>query len=432
MVFINSSRRQFLRSSIGGATAIGIGSHIPACFTHGAENSERARENILVVVQMSGGNDGLNTLIPFADPDYKAARPKLGFSADEVLKCTDSLGFHPSMSGLHELLESGSLAVLQGVGYDDPNRSHFESMDIWHTCKRKQESRPDGWLGRYLDTQAEGSGGDVLALHLGQEQQPFAVNSQSVRVPTVRELTEFQLRGQHREQLRELLSSSADEKQVVAQQSSTPLSMKDSPSDNDLLAFLESSTTAALAASERVSEAVQGYKSDITYPTSELGQKLRIVAQLIDAGLTTKIYYVQLDGFDTHSQQAQTHSILLKQWSEAVTALMQDLKSHDHDQRVCVMSFSEFGRRVAENASEGTDHGAAGPMFVCGGKVVAGVVGESPSLTDLQDGDLKHHTDFRQVYATVLHDWLGVDPTPILGGQYATLPLFKNQVAGAG
>lgn len=426
MVFINTNRRQFLRTSIGGATAIGVGTQIPACFTRAAENSVRSRENILVVVQMSGGNDGLNTLVPYDDPDYRAARPKLAIAATDVLKCNDRLGFHPSLAGLHELFEGGDLAVVQGVGYDNPNRSHFEAMDIWHTCKRKEQSRPDGWLGRYLDTQASGQGGDVLALHLGQEQQPFAVTSQTVRVPTVRELSEFQLRGEHRQQLRELLNNSVHESQASSSKPSAPTNMASDASNNDLLAFLESSTTAALAASGRVTEAVQGYKSDISYPSSELGQKLRIVAQLIDAGLTTKIYYVQLDGFDTHSQQTQTHTILLRQWSEAVSALMRDLKAHDHAQRVCVMTFSEFGRRVAENASEGTDHGAAGPMFVCGGRVAGGLMGEMPSLTDLQDGDLRHHTDFRQVYASVLQDWLGVEPEPILGAQYAPLSLFKT------
>ena len=187
---------------------------------------------------------------------------------------------------------------------------------------------------------------------------------------------------------------------------------------------MQSSTTSAIAASQRVTEAAQAYRSEVKYPETELGNKLRVVAQLIDSGLTTRIYYVQHDGFDTHAQQAQTHSILLRQWSDAVSSLVRDLDAHSHGQRVCVMTFSEFGRRVSENASEGTDHGAAGPMFLCGGGVKAGIIGKHPNLTDLQDDDLKHEYDFRQVYASVLKDWLGSDPTPILGKEYESLPLF--------
>lgn len=405
----NPSRRHFIRSSIGGAAAIGIGANLPNCFAQAASGDSNSDERVLVVVQMSGGNDGLNTIIPFADDDYRSARPKLAIPIDEVLKFDDDNGFHPSMTGMHELLQDGQFAAVRSVGYEQPNRSHFESMDIWHTCRRKDEPRPDGWLGRYLDQQPVTAGGDVPALHLGREQQPAAVASSSIRVPTVKELSEFQLRGTNKQSLRVLLEK---------RQPTSPAS------DNQLLNFLQSSTTSAIAASQRVTEAAQGYRSEVKYPETDLGNKLRVVAQLIDAGLTTRIYYVQHDGFDTHAQQAQTHSILLRQWSDAVSALVRDLEDHDHGKRVCVMTFSEFGRRVSENASAGTDHGAAGPMFLCGGGVKAGITGKRPNLIDLQDGDLKHEYDFRQVYASVLKDWLGTDPTPILGKQYKSLALF--------
>ncbi|MEX1027766.1 MAG: DUF1501 domain-containing protein [Candidatus Paceibacterota bacterium] len=405
----NQSRRRFLRSSIGGAAAIGVGANLPSCFAQAASGSGGSDERILVVVQMSGGNDGLNTIVPYADDDYRSARPKLAIPSDEVLTFDDDNGFHPSMTGMHELLQDGQFAAVRSVGYEQPNRSHFESMDIWHTCRRKDEPRPDGWLGRFLDQQPVTAGGDVPALHLGREQQPAAVASSSIRVPTVKELSEFQLRGNDKQSLRKLLEK--------RQPTSTA-------GDNQLLNFLQSSTTSAIAASQRVTEAAQGYRSEVKYPETDLGNKLRVVAQLIDAGLTTRIYYVQHDGFDTHAQQAQTHSILLRQWSDAVSALVRDLDDHDHEKRVCVMTFSEFGRRVSENASAGTDHGAAGPMFLCGGGVKAGITGKRPNLTDLQEGDLKHEYDFRQVYASVLKDWLGTDPTPILGKQYKSLSLF--------
>ncbi|QDS96535.1 hypothetical protein FF011L_53470 [Roseimaritima multifibrata] len=405
----NQNRRNFLGSSISGATALGIGAALPACFAEAASAAPKANERILVVVQMSGGNDGLNTIVPFADDHYRSARPKLAIPKNELRKISDEDGLHPSMTGIEELLQNGQFAAIRNVGYEKPNRSHFESMDIWHTCRRKDEPRGDGWLGRYLDQQPATSGGDVPALHLGQEQQPVAVASSTVRVPTVKDLAEFQLRGSDKQSLRDLLENRPP---------------TNPSSDNDLLNFLQSSTTSAIAASQRVTDAAQGYKSKVKYPETELGNKLRVVAQLIDAGLTTRIYYVQHDGFDTHAQQAETHSVLLRQWSDAVSALIRDLNAHDHGQRVCVMTFSEFGRRVSENASEGTDHGAAGPMFLCGGGVKAGIIGKRPNLTDLQQGDLKHEYDFRQVYASVLKDWLGTDPTPILGKEYQSLPLF--------
>lgn len=413
----NSSRRRFLHSSIGGATAIGIGSVIPDCFLRAAASEDNRNERILIVVQLSGGNDGLNTVVPYADDAYRAVRPKLAIATSDVLKCDDDVGFHPSLKGMRELLDDGKLTVVRGVGYDQPNRSHFESMDIWHTCRRKDEPRPDGWLGRFLETQAIDSGGDVLALHLGHDQQPFAIASNKVRVPTMKELSEFQLQGRDRQSLRSLLNAN-----VINDPSRLATTSSDS---NDLLSFLQSSTTSALAASQRVTQAAGSYASETRYPDTELGQKLRIIAQLIDAGLTTRVYYVQLDGFDTHAQQAVTHAILLREWSDAVSTLVRDLEAHGRADRVCVMTFSEFGRRVAENASEGTDHGTAGPMFLCGGGVKAGIIGKRTSLTDLQDGDLKHEIDFRQVYAAVLKSWLGTDPSTILGGDYKALTLFS-------
>ncbi|MEQ1827321.1 MAG: DUF1501 domain-containing protein [Pirellula sp.] len=410
LIQTNSSRRKFLQCSMRGVSAIGVGAALPQCFTQAASASTLG-ERILVVVQMSGGNDGLNTVIPYADDDYRAARPKLAIPVSGVLKCDDETGFHPSMTGVHGLYQANKFTVVRSVGYDHPNRSHFESMDIWHTCRRKLQPRPDGWLGRFLDKQPVAAGGDVPALHLGHEQQPFAVSSTKVRVPTVKELAEFQLRGKDKQSLRKLLEESPSTAADVG--------------SNDLLSFLESSTSSAIAASKRVTEAAQSYRSEIKYPDTELGKKLRVVAQLIDAGLTTRVYYVQHDGFDTHAQQTQTHTVLLRQWSDAVSALVLDLADHHHDERVCVMTFSEFGRRVAENASEGTDHGAAGPMFLCGGGVKPGLVGKRPNLTDLQEGDLKHEYDFRQVYASVLEKWLGTDSTAILGDKYDPLPLFS-------
>ena len=318
-MFLNThSRRRFLQRSFGSATAMGIGATMPDLFAQAARAGSSIGDRILVMVQLSGGNDGLNTVIPYADDDYRIARPKLAIAAADVLKCDAHVGFHPALRGLCDLLEGGQLAVVQGVGYDRPNRSHFEAMDIWHTCRRKGELREDGWLGRLLESHSKDNGGDVPALHLGTEQQPFAVASKNVRVPTIRDLAEFQLRGRDRQELRMFLNTTLSQR------------ADDGLESDSLLDFLQSSTSSALAASQRVTQAAQSDTAGVPYPDSVLGQKMRTIAQLIDAGLTTSVYYVQHDGFDTHAQQGPSHEVLLRQWSEALTAFMHDLQRHDH------------------------------------------------------------------------------------------------------
>lgn len=407
-------RRRFLQASLTGTLAVGVQARVPQFLLQAAGASRPESERILVVVQLTGGNDGLNTVVPYANELYHRARPKLALGKSQVLRISDELGFHPELTGMRELLDQSQLTVIQGVGYEQPNRSHFESMDIWHTCRRKQEQRGAGWLGRFLDDADAGvgpSGGDVAALHFGRSQQPLALASRQVRVPSITSLEEFQLRGSDREALRQLISS-------------LPVQPDTAAPTNDLLQFVQSSTSAAMLASQRVAQASKAYQSAAPYPSSPLAEKLHVVAQLIDSGLSTRIYYVELDGFDTHAQQAATHAALLKEWSNAIAAFVNDLQAHGQAERVCVMSFSEFGRRLAENASQGTDHGAAAPMFLCGGRVNAGFVGTQPSLTDLNDGDIQYAIDFRQVYATVLRKWLDADATKILGAEYAELPLF--------
>jgi uncharacterized protein (DUF1501 family) len=298
------------------------------------------------------------------------------------------------------------LAVIQGVGYPRPNRSHFESMDIWHTCQRKDASRKTGWLGRYLDAHPQMQGGDVMALDLGHNQQPLALAAERVRVPTIRSLDRFRLQGG--QPFRQAAASLA----------------ADPDPDDELLGFVQSSRDTALAASRRVEQALQTYTTPVAYPENRLAERLRSVAQLLDAGLSARVYYTEIDGFDTHSRQAAAHEALLRQFSTALKAFLDDLQHQGHHRRVLVMAFSEFGRRVQENASEGTDHGAAGPMFLAGDPVQAGLVGPHPSLTDLIDGDLKFHTDFRQVYATVLERWLDWPSQEILGGEYPPLDVF--------
>lgn len=382
------TRRDILKAG----AVLSFGGTVPSVLLRAASAPGRA-DRVLVVVQLSGGNDGLNTVIPFADDAYRRARPTLAVA--DALKIDDAVGFHPALRGFADLLEAGRLAVVQGVGYPEPNRSHFESMDIWHTCRHKgREPRTEGWLGRALKP-----GDDDPAIHLGGEPQPLALASATLRVPSIASLEEFKLHGE------------VDASELVER-----------PRDDDLLEFVRAGTASALASAARVAEAARSYRPAVEYPDTALAHKLRTVAQLVDAGLKTRVYYVMLDGFDTHAKQADAHAALLRILGDAVSAFDRDASEHGH--RVLTMAFSEFGRRLEENASAGTDHGAAAPMFLAGG-VRAGLVGEHPSLADLDEGDVKHHTDFRRVYAAVLEKWLSVESAPVLGGAFEPVEAIK-------
>ncbi|MHC4877215.1 MAG: DUF1501 domain-containing protein [Planctomycetota bacterium] len=405
-----TTRRDFLKTSIGSTAVVSLAATPPRFLLEAcAAEAGSSNESILVVIQLSGGNDGLNTIAPFSNELYREARPTLAVAAQDALKIDQSFGFHPAAQGLANLLEDQKLAIAQGVGYANPNRSHFESMDIWHTCRRKTAVRKDGWLGRFLDASSNAASLDLPAIHLGREKQPLALTSQNIRVPSITSLDRFHLKG-----------SSDELRKTVSQISQS------SAIDDPLLGFVQSSTGSALAASRQIEAAGGTYKSAITYPESGLAQKLKTVAQLIDSGLKTRVYYVTLDGFDTHSRQAAAHAALLREFSSALDAFVQDLDQHGHGSRVLTLAFSEFGRRLQENASEGTDHGAAAPVFLAGNQVQPGLVGRHPSLSDLNDGDVRFHTDFRQIYATVLDNWLDVDSKSILGGEFTPVAALRS------
>lgn len=402
-------RRDFLKASaFGGVVAIGAG--MPSPWMRALAEGSKGDDRILVVIQMSGGNDGLNTIVPYRDEAYRKARPQLGIAADQVLKINDQLGFHPSLRGVGKLLESGRFSVVQGVGYERPNRSHFESMDIWHTCQRKEGRVGEGWLGRWIASTGSADSSDSLGLHLGREQQPLAMVARGVQVPSIASVDQFRLKG----------TKGSDGGPAVGV---TPKAAATTAGD-PLLDFLESSTEVAVAASARLDAALRSAPVGGEFPATGLGEKLGVVSRLIRAGLSTRVYYVTLDGFDTHAQQPAAHAALLRQWSDALAAFIESLGEAGQRERVLVMTFSEFGRRVAENASQGTDHGAAAPVFFCGPSLAQGVIGNLPSLTDLDDGDLKHAIDFRQLYATVIERWFGVPSQEILGAKYEPIGLL--------
>jgi uncharacterized protein (DUF1501 family) len=282
-------------------------------------------------------------------------------------------------------------------------------MDFWHTCQRKGGPRSTGWLGRYLDSAQRTAAGDAPAIHLGGGKQPLALAADYVRSPSISSLDRFRLHDGGDERFRSTLEELVEASRGDA---------------GSLLGFVQSSALAAFRAGRRVEAARHSNSSTIAYPPNQLAENLRTVAQLVDAGLNTRIYYLESAGFDTHSRQAAAHAALLSELSGSVSAFLEDVAQRGHARRVVLMAFSEFGRRVKENASAGTDHGAAAPMFLAGERVKAGLIGNQPSLTDLEDGDLRFHTDFRQVYAAVLEKWLSWPSRDVLGEGFPPVDVF--------
>ena len=302
-----STRRRFLQTTLGSSTLLSAGLSVPTFLARTAQaaasQSRNSQGNVLVVVQLSGGNDGLNTVIPFADDAYGRNRIALRIADSQVLKIDDYIGFHPQMKGFAKLLEDKQLAVVQGVGYPNPDRSHFRSMDIWHTSRRDDEDTNEGWLGRCLEQSKIEAGGDVPALHLGANQLPVALRSRKMAIPSMASLENFRFRT----------TDGAVPLAALSHLAEAPRS-----AETPLLDFLKRSTLNAYASTEQVQHALESEKSAQEYPNHNLARKLQNVAQLIDAGLSTRIYYVSLDGFDTHASQLGSHAALLRELAESV------------------------------------------------------------------------------------------------------------------
>lgn len=410
-----NDRRTFLKQlSVAGATGmVALGTAPHAVFSRAAKQAKNDPDGrILVLIQLSGGNDGLNTVTPFADDEYHRLRPSLALEKDEVLKLDDSIGLHPAMKGCKALYDEGSLGIVQGVGYPNPNRSHFRSMDIWQTAKPSELDKRDGWLGRAFDASPDRFAGTVPAVALGTAGLPLSLVSTKFTVPTIRNLKDYQLqlegskseKAKHRDRMRKLAA--------------------ESPGGSGDLDFLRRTATSALDTSVRISDVLSDYKPAKPYPENGLAQRLKSVAQLITADLGARVYFVSLGGFDTHSSQEGAHAALMGELSSALAAFHSDLKGHGLGERVITATFSEFGRRVKENGSLGTDHGAAGPMFIVGQSAKPGLHGKHPSLNDLDQGDLKHKVDFRSVYGALLSDWLGWNAQAALGDPFPKIQLF--------
>ena len=365
-------------------------------------------DHILVVIQLGGGNDGLNTVVPYGWDEYYRARPSLAVPRKEVLTlgskgAADGLGLHPSLTGFRELYDDGKLGVILGVGYPNPNRSHFKSMDIWQTADRSGKGL--GWLGRYFDNTCNGSPVADAAIAIGQT-APLALHGSLTSAVTFEDAGSFRWQGRD---LHEALAEPYDRFNRSG--------VRDGADPDSNLGFLMRTSLDAQVVSDRVIEAVET-EDKAQYPQSRLASDLKMVARMIAGGLGTKVYYVNHGSFDTHAGQAGRHARLLSQLGDAVNAFYRDLADKGESGRVLIMTFSEFGRRVGQNGSGGTDHGTAAPMFIIGDPIRPGVLGAQPSLTDLDAGDLKYNLDFRSVYAGVLEDWFKVKSGPILKGTF--------------
>jgi uncharacterized protein (DUF1501 family) len=410
-----TSRRDFLKASVAGSSMIALGSSVPAFLTRTAAAAQTAnqpgsRDTILVVIQLTGGNDGLNTVIPYANEEYTRLRPTLRQPREQVQRINDEVGLHASLFQLSELLQDGKLCVVQGVGYPNPSQSHFRSMDIWQAARTTGELN-EGWIGRALRAIP-----GAASFHLADQNEaaPLALNGAPIRVPSITSLSDFQLR------VNGSGPSDINQQRSVIQASANPSGQP------GLLDFVQRTSVNTYASSQRLQEISRNYTPATPYPATGLGNHLQLAAQLIDAGLGARLFYVSLGGFDTHSSQGGTHSGLLGQLGGAMNAFYRDMAQKGHGDRVLMMTFSEFGRRARENGSQGTDHGEAAPMFLVGGRVRSGVVGAHPSLTNLSAGNLRHHTDFRQVYAAILDNWLGVNSRQVLGERFEPVNVLQG------
>lgn len=379
-------------------------------------------DTILVVLQLAGGNDGLNTIVPFEDDAYHKARPRLAKSSKDLIKLSDGVGLNSSMPFLGELYKEGELAVVQGVGYPNPNRSHFVSTSIWETGDTANRSNT-GWLGRYFDNACSGSDPTVgISLNKTQPESFGAMRNPGVCLSSP-ELYRWIHSGGTKDGAEQFFESlnSPDEPVDGASIAEPSVGEVGGIVGESNLAFLERVAMDARVSSKKILEVAAKHRSRVQYDGTPISRSLNMVARMIAGKMPTRVYYVSHGGFDTHNGQANSHDRLLGQLDAGLKSFFADLRQQGNADRVTLMTFSEFGRRVSENASAGTDHGKASCLFVAGAPVKGGVFGKQPSLTDLDQGDLKHSIDFRQVYATVLKDWLKTNPQPVLKSEYAPL-----------
>jgi len=389
-------RRNFIKASAIASSSVMIPQFLKGVNAENLASSRQGKN--LVVIQFSGGNDGLNTIIPYQNDLYYKNRPSLGIKANEVLKVSDSLGFNPAMESLRSLYDEGLMSIINSVGYPNPDRSHFRSMDIWHTASDSDEYLSTGWLGRYLDSNCSGCQSphhalevdDTLSLSLkGIEKSGFAMSNPN----QLKRISENKF-------LKSIIHHHEHEHE-------------------ENVDYLYKTLVDTQASANYLYQKSKVHKTKVKYPKGAFGNDLKQIAELMTADADIKIYYANLGGFDTHAGQKNKQARLLKTYSDGMSAFVKDLKSNGLLDDTLIMTFSEFGRRVQQNASGGTDHGTANNVFLMGGNLKKkGFYNSAPDLKKLDKGDLIYQMDFRKIYATILEDWLDASPTKILGKRF--------------
>jgi uncharacterized protein (DUF1501 family) len=371
------------------------------------------KDPVLVVVQLSGGNDFMNTLIPYTEGVYYDTRPTVGISQDKVLPIDDKLAFHPSAAPLKELFDSGKVAVVQGIGYENSSRSHFRALDIWHTCEPEKVAT-EGWVAKVIREVDPAGENPLTAVSIGRG-LPRALAAPGVRATSLDNLDTYGLMSGIE------IEAERQQRLDVFKRMYTP-----AIGAGMVAEYLRETGQSVLSGADRLKEARAQYTSNVEYANNSIAKALRDVARVHTAGLGTRVFYTQHGGYDHHAQELPSHARLLTELSGALTSFLQDLREHNAADNVAIMVFTEFGRRIKDNGS-GTDHGSGGGAFIVGEQVRGGLYSEYPSLKPsewLNGEDLRHTVDFRSVYSTMLAQWMGLDPQPIVGGQYEQLPVF--------
>lgn len=401
-------RRHFIqRSALASVGSMLIPNFLKA-FEMERLNQNTLGDKKLVIIQWSGGNDGLNTVVPFQNDIYYRERPRLAVPKNEVIKLNGELGLNPVMSGLKSLFDEGYVSIINNVGYPNPDRSHFRSMDIWHSASDSNEYIYTGWLGRYLDAYCNNT--DCKTAYEAIEVDDtlsLAMKGEKVKALAVKDMQK--------------LYKATKDKQVQAF-----TQMPKADDDHENVAYLYKTLAETVSSADYIYEKSKLYKSRANYPQQPFSQQLKRISEFICSGLETSVYYASLSGFDTHVNQKNQQERLLKQYSEGIKAFVDDLKQNNRLNDTVILTFSEFGRRVAQNASGGTDHGTANNVYVMGGNLKkAGIFNENPNLSDLDEGDLKYSVDFRQIYATLLQKQLNANAQRILGKDFKLLDLIE-------
>jgi uncharacterized protein (DUF1501 family) len=407
------TRRDFLAS---GLVSVAGGVIVPpilakGVFAAGANGIHNNR--VLVVLQLAGGNDGLNTVVPYADPAYATARPTVGVRPETVLHIDGNVGLNPVLPGLKSLYDAGQVAIVQGVGYDKPTYSHFENLYVWEYADPKR-AQTDGWLGKLLGTQLDSQGHPLTACALGEVSTPPELRDAKATVSVIQSIASYTVRG------------------GPGRQASAPAIYRNTPGIygalfDQALSTAESGMKSLAAGATTYTPAAPYAAKGATPVAGSLGAAMQLTAQMIVTEPSVKICHVAIGGFDTHQDESTRQDALLSEVDTAVSAFMRDMTAHGQADRVVLMTWSEFGRRINENGSKGTDHGAAAPLFIVGAPIKGGLYGEQPSLTSTIDsGNLKYTVDFRSVYQTLIRDWLQGDAAGVLGASYPELPLVNT------